>query len=150
MAVLIQTGVTMDNGGVMITKDPYDDRNKGAVYISSTFGHNQGVTQPGEGKGEGEKTPIPEQILFTPKSNSIQVLTRSDQQTMYIPAADGGLKEVPFSTRRRVLSDAVARRLVRAANEIKRLFGGVEQDIEWGIMKGRIYIVQSRPYIDKK
>ena len=150
MAVLIQIGVKMDCGGVLVTKDPYDEKNKGAVYISSTYGHNMSVTQPGEGKGSGEKTPIPEQILFSPKSNSVQVLTRSDQKTMFIPATDGGMKEVPFSTKRRVLSDLVARRLVRAANEIKRLFGGVEQDIEWGIMKGRIYIVQSRPYIDKK
>ncbi len=151
MAVLVQVGVKMDCGGVMITKDPYNDRNKGAVYISSTYGHNMSVTQPGEGKAAGEKTPIPEQILFTPKSNSIQVLTRSDQDTMFVPDEQtGGMKEVPFSTKRRVLTDAVARRLVRAAGEIKRYFGGVDQDIEWGIMKGRIYIVQSRPYIDRK
>lgn len=150
MSVLIQIGVEMDNGGVMVTKDPYNDRNKGAVYISSTFGHNQAVTQPGEGKAASEKVPIPEQILYTPRSNSVQVLTRSDQETMFVPQPDGGLKEVPFTPKRRVLSDAVARSLVKAANEIKRIFEGVDQDIEWGIMKGRIYIVQSRPYIDKK
>ena len=150
MSVLIQIGVTMDSGGVMVTRDPYDSQNRGAVYISSTFGHNQAVTQPGEGRGEGEKIPIPEQILFTPKSNSVQVLTRSDQKTMYVPDTQGGLKEVPFTSKRRVLNDSVARSLVRAANEIKRVFGGVEQDIEWGIMNGRINIVQARPYIDKK
>ncbi len=150
MGVLIQTGVEMENGGVMVTRDPYNSRNKGAVYISSTFGHNQAVTQPGEGKAAGEKVPIPEQILFTPKSNSVQVLTRSDQETMYVPKPGGGMKEVPFTAKRRVLSDAVARSLVKAANEIKRIFGGVDQDIEWGIMKGRIYIVQSRPYINFK
>ena len=68
---------------------------------------------------------------------------------MFVPAVDGGLKEVPFSTRRRVLSDAVVRRLVLTANTIKRIFGGVkDQDIEWGYMKGRLYIVQARPYIN--
>jgi hypothetical protein len=30
------------------------------------------------------------------------------------------------------------------------MFGGTEQDIEWGIMKGRIYIVQARPYVEVK
>jgi len=56
---------------------------------------------------------------------------------------------VPFNTRRRVLSDAVVRQLVLAANNIKRIFGGVkDQDIEWGYMKGRLYIVQARPYIN--
>jgi rifampicin phosphotransferase len=151
MAVLIQVGVKMDNGGVMITKDPYDKENKGAVYISATWGHNIGVTTPGEGATDkSKKIPIPEQILFTPKSNSVQVLTRSDQETMFVPAADGGLKEVPFTSKRRVLSDAVARNLVAVAGQIKRMFGGVEQDIEWGIMNGRIYIVQARPYVEAK
>ena len=152
MGVLIQTGVTMDNGGVMITKDPYDQYNKGAVYISATFGHNIAVTSEGVGSdvGGGKRKALPEQILFSPKSNSVQVLTRSDQETMFVPDANGGLKEVPFDNKRRVLSDAVARNLVKAANDIKRVFGGKEQDIEWGIMKGRIYIVQARPYIDKR
>lgn len=151
MAVLVQVGVKMDSGGVMITKDPYNGQNKGSVYISSTFGHNMSVTQPGEGKAEGERTPIPEQILYSPRSNSIQVLTRSDQATMFVPdERTGGMKEVPFSAKRRVLTDAVARGLVRAATNIKRYFGGVDQDIEWGIMNGRIYVVQSRPYIDRK
>jgi len=150
--VLIQSGVTMDSGGVMITKDPYDSYNKGAVYISATFGHNIAVTSEGIGSsvGPGSKKAIPEQILFSPKSNSVQVLTRSDQETMFVPDANGGLKEVPFDSKRRVLSDAVARNLVRSANDIKRVFGGKDQDIEWGIMNGRIYIVQARPYIDKR
>jgi len=142
MAVLIQVGVKMDNGGVMITKDPYDKENKGAVYISATWGHNIGVTS--------EKKAIPEQILFSPKSNSVQVLTQSDQETMFVTDAKGGLKEVPFTSKRRILSDVVARNLVKVANQIKKMFGGVEQDIEWGIMNGKIYIVQSRPYIERK
>jgi hypothetical protein len=153
MGVLIQVGVTMDSGGVMITKDPYDKYNRGAVYISATWGHNIAVTSEGVGSnvGKNDKKAIPEQILFSPKSNSIQVLTRSDQETMFVPAVDGGLKEVPFNNRRRVLSDAVIRELVTAANYIKRVFGGKkEQDIEWGIMRGRLYIVQARPYVEKR
>jgi hypothetical protein len=142
MAVLIQIGIKMDNGGVMITKDPFDKENRNAVYISATWGHNVGVTS--------EKKAIPEQILFTPKSNSVQVLTRSDQETMFVEASGGGLTEVPFTSKRRVLDDKVARSLVKVADEIKRVFGGVEQDIEWGIMNGKIYIVQARPYIEKK
>lgn len=142
MGVFIQVGVKMDNGGVMITKDPFDKENKGAVYISSTWGHNIGVTS--------EKKAIPEQILFTPKSNSVQVLTRSDQDTMFVADVNGGLTEIPFNNKRRILTDEVARKLVKVAGQIKRMFGGVEQDIEWGIMNGKIYVVQARPYIEKK
>jgi phosphoenolpyruvate synthase/pyruvate phosphate dikinase len=143
----------MDNGGVMITKDPYDKYNRGAVYISATWGHNIAVTSEGVGSniGAGDKKAIPEQILYSPKSNSVQVLTRSDQETMFVPAVNGGLKEVPFNARRRVLSDALVRDLVDAAKYIKRVFGNKkEQDIEWGMMKGRLYIVQARPYVDRK
>jgi hypothetical protein len=153
MGVLIQVGVNMDSGGVMITKDPFDKYNRGAVYISATWGHNIAVTSEGVGSNlsGGTRKAIPEQILFSPKSNSVQVLTRSDQETMFVPAAAGGLKEIPFNSRRRVLSDLVTRRLVAAANYIKKVFGNKqEQDIEWGMMRGRLYVVQARPYIEKR
>jgi len=153
MGVLVQVGVRMDDGGVMITKDPYDPLNKGAVYISATFGHNIAVTSEGVGSsvGGGSKKAIPEQLLFSPKSNSIQVLTRSDQESMFVPDVKGGLKEIPFNSKRRVLSDPVVRNIVQAANYVKTVFGGkIDQDIEWGMMRGRLYIVQSRPYIERK
>ena len=55
------------------------------------------------------------------------------------------------NARRRVLTDLQARNLAKAAMNIRRVFGNEkEQDIEWGIMNGRIYVVQARPYIDKK
>ena len=145
MGVLVQTGVDMDNGGVMITKDPFDKENKGAVYIAAVWGHNVQVV----GDEDNKKETIPEQILFSPKSNAVQVLTRSNQETVMSFDENGGLKEKPVSTERQVLSDAVARRLVKAANQIKTAFGGKrEQDIEWGYKNGQIFILQSRPYID--
>lgn len=140
MGVLIQVGVNMDNGGVMITKDPFDGENEGAVYIAATRGHNIIVV---------DNKKVPEQILFTPKSNSVQILTRSNQETIVKFDVNGGLKEIPVATDRKVLTDVTARNLVKAALEIKKLFGGEkEQDIEWGYMQGRIYILQSRPYIE--
>ena len=33
MSALIQTGINMDSGGVMFTKDPFDPENNNAVYI---------------------------------------------------------------------------------------------------------------------
>jgi hypothetical protein len=140
MGVLIQVGVNMDSGGVLITKDPFDPENKGAIYISAVWGHNEPVT--------GNKF-LPEQILFNPKSNAIQVLTLSQQDTVLKFGADGDLIESDEKPPRRVLTDANVRGLVQIANRIKRLFGGKkEQDIEWGIMDGKIYLLQSRPYID--
>jgi phosphoenolpyruvate synthase/pyruvate phosphate dikinase len=61
--------------------------------------------------------------------------------------AKGGVKEVKIEPDRAVLTDEMARRLARAALQIKRAFGGRDQDIEWVYSRGRLYIVQSRPYI---
>jgi len=75
------------------------------------------------------------------------VLTRSDEDSLLTFDEKGGVKEVAITGERVVLTDEVIRRLVSAANAIKRVFGRRDQDIEWAYMKGQIYIVQSRPYI---
>jgi hypothetical protein len=141
MSALIQVGVNMDSGGVMFTKDPFDSDNKNAVYISAVWGHNDPITA---------NKFIPEQVLFNPKSNAVQVLTLTQQDTVLKFDESGDLAESSETVKRRVLNDKNVRELVKTANNIKRVFGGKkEQDIEWGIMNGKIYIVQARPYIEK-
>lgn len=145
MSALVQEGVNMDRGGVMITKDPFDERNKNAVYISAVCGHNSKVPN-----NDG----IPEQVLFNPRSNSVIVMTLSQQQSALTFDENGDLKETVDNCagpNKRVLTNLQARTLAKTAISIRTIFGGKkEQDIEWGIMRGRIYIVQARPYIDKK
>ncbi len=145
MSALVQTGIDMEKGGVMITKDPFDARNKNAVYISAVCGHNSKVV---------DNTGIPEQILFNPKSNSVIVMTLSQQENALAFDKDGDLKETVdkcAGAKKRVLTDIQARSLAKAAIKIRTAFGGkAEQDIEWGIMNGRIYVVQARPYIDNQ
>jgi rifampicin phosphotransferase len=144
MSALVQVGIDMDRGGVMITKDPFDDGNRNAVYISAVCGHNSKVV---------DNVGIPEQVLFNPKSNSVVVMTLSDQTSALRFDENGDLKTADncAGAQKRVLTDAQVRGLARAAVNIKTVFGGKnEQDIEWGIMAGRIYIIQARPYIDKK
>ena len=144
MSALIQVGVDMTKGGVMITKDPFDSDNKDAVYISAVCGHNSKVV---------DNSGLPEQILFNPKSNSVVVMTLSQQESALAFDANGDLKETSdkcANAQKRVLTDLQARALAKTAMDIRRVFGKREQDIEWGIMNGRIYIVQARPYIDKQ
>lgn len=145
MSALVQLGVDMERGGVMITKDPFDDRSKNSVYISAVCGHNSKVV---------DNTGIPEQILFNPKSNSVIVMTLSQQENALAFDANGDLKvtvDKCAGAKKRVLTDLQARALAKAAINIRTAFGGKkEQDIEWGILAGKIYIVQARPYIDKK
>jgi hypothetical protein len=138
MAVLIQEGINSESSGVMISTDPFDNENKGVIYISAKRGLGIKVV-------EGQR--IAEQLLFRPRTNAIQVLTRSAEDSLLTFDENGGVKEVPIEGDRVVLTDEVIRRLVRAATAIKRVFGERDQDIEWAYMKGQIYIVQSRPFI---
>jgi len=146
MSALVQVAVNMDRGGVMVTKDPFDDESKNNVYISTVCGHNTKVT---------DNDGIPEQILFNPKSNSVILMTFSQQKNALTFDENGDLKEMPDKCAnrqsRRILTDVQARALAKTALRIRSVFGGKkEQDIEWGIMLGKIYIVQARPYLEKK
>lgn len=138
MAVLLQEGINADSAGVMITTDPYDPDNRDAIYISAKRGLGIRVV-------EGKR--IAEQIIYRPRSNAVRVLTRSDEESLLTFDESGGVKEMPITGERAVLSDAVVRRLARAAALVKRVFKGKEQDIEWVYMRGQIFIVQSRPYV---
>jgi hypothetical protein len=138
MAVLIQEGINSESSGVMISTDPFDNENKGAIYITAKRGLGIKVV-------EGQR--IAEQIIFRPRTNAVQVLTRSAEDSLLTFDENGGVKEVPITGDRVVLTDEVIRRLVRAAIDIKRVFGQRDQDIEWAYMKGQIYVVQSRPFV---
>ena len=135
---LVQEGVNADSAGVMITTDPFDAGNRGAIYISAKRGLGIKVV-------EGKK--IAEQILYLPRANSVKILTRSEEDSLLTFDEQGGVMEVPISGERAVLTDEVVRKLARAASLIKGVFRGKEQDIEWVFMRGQIYIVQSRPYV---
>ncbi|MBD0370593.1 MAG: PEP/pyruvate-binding domain-containing protein [Pyrinomonadaceae bacterium] len=141
MAVLLQEGINSESSGVMITTDPFDKDNRGTIYISAKKGLGIKVV-------EGKK--IAEQILYRPRTNAVQVLTRSAEDSLLTFDEQGGVREVSISGDRAVLTDEVVRRLVRAASQIKRVFGDRDQDIEWAYMRDQIYIVQSRPYIEGK
>jgi len=138
MAVLIQEGINSESSGVMITADPFDKDNQGAIYISAKRGLGIKVV-------EGKK--VAEQIIYRQRANAVQVLTRSDEDSLLTFDEKGGVKEIAITGERVVLTDDVIRRLVSAATAIKRVFGSRDQDIEWAYMKGQIYIVQSRPFI---
>lgn len=145
MSALIQLGVDMEKGGVMITKDPFDERNKNAVYISAVCGHNSKVV---------DNNGLPEQVLVNPKSNAVIIMTLSDQKNSLRFDASGDLKPVEDKCAgpgNRVLNDRQSRALAKAATAIKMAFGNkAEQDIEWGLIGDKLYIVQARPYLDKK
>ena len=128
-----------ESAGVLITTNPFDKQDHRGVYINAKRGLGMKVV-------EGQK--IPEQIIYRLQTNTVRVLTRSNEDTLLTFDASGGLKEIQTYPDRAILTDSTARKLARAALAIKKHFGGREQDIEWVIVGAEIYIVQSRPYIE--
>ncbi len=139
-AVLIQEGMNADAAGVLITTNPFDKDDRNAVYINAKRGLGIRVV-------EGRQ--VPEQLLFNPRSGAVRVLTRSGDDTMLRFDENGGVLEVQIETQRAVLTDSIMRRLSRAALQIERTFGGRDQDIEWLTIGEQIYVVQSRPFVEK-
>jgi len=138
-AVLIQEGINADSAGVAITTDPFDRTDRQAIYINAKRGLGIKVV-------EGRR--VPEQLLYRARTKSIRVLTRSDEDTMLGFDERGGIKEIEIEEHRAVLTDEMVRRLARMALRIKRVFGERDQDIEWLYQGGKLYIVQSRTYIE--
>jgi rifampicin phosphotransferase len=137
-SVLVQQGVNAEAAGVMITTNPFDAADRGAVYLNAKRGLGIRVV-------EGRR--VAEQLLYDPRTRRVRVLTRSGDDTMLTFDERGGVKEVKIEADRAVLTPPLTRRLAEAARQIKRAFGGADQDIEWLTVGQRIYIVQSRPYV---
>src|SRR5205823_6761318 len=83
---------------------------------------------------EGQR--IAEEVMFRPVSNSVQVLTRSEEDSLLTFDDHGGIQEIPIRGERVVLTDDVVRRLAAAAGHIKRVFGGKDQDSHSAFRKG--------------
>ena len=138
MAVLVQAAIDADSAGVMITRDPFDAGHPFVTYISAKRGLGTRVV-------EGRR--IAEEVMYSSWSKAIQVLSRSGEDTALQLDAQGGVKEVPIEAGRAVLNDALVLRLAGVAAAVKRLFRGMDQDIEWAIMGERIVLLQARPYV---
>lgn len=137
MSVLVQTAVDADSAGVLITRDPYDAARKGVTYISAKRGIGIRVV-------EGQR--IAEQVMYSRRSDAIQVISRSAEQTQLRLGKQGGVEEITSDAGRSVLDDALVRRLADMGAAVKKLFSDKDQDIEWAVSDGRVLLLQTRPY----
>lgn len=138
-AVLVQVGVDAQAAGVMTTLDPFAEQEpERRVFIAAKRGLGIRVV-------EGRK--IAEQLIYRPELDSIQVLTRSADDTMLSFAPGGGVQEIRVEQGRAILSDPLVRRLATVALRLQALFDARPQDVEWLTVGDRIVIVQSRDYV---
>lgn len=138
-AVLVQSGVDADAAGVLTTVDPFAETDADTrVFIAAKRGLGIRVV-------EGRK--IAEQLIYRAGLDSIQVLTRSEDDTVLQFDAAGGVRAVTVEPRRAVLTDALVRQLAAVGLAIQARFDNRPQDIEWLVKDGRVVIVQARDYI---
>jgi hypothetical protein len=141
MAVLIQQGINSEKSGVIITTDPYDHEDNNSIYISAKRGQGELVVS-------GVK--VGEQVLYRTKSKTVKILTRSEEDSQLVFDEKGGMRQEPIVKGLLVLKDSETRRLADISLRIKKVFGNLDQDIEWAIVGAEIFIVQSRPYVSNR
>ncbi|ARU05080.1 pyruvate, phosphate dikinase [Comamonas serinivorans] len=139
MAVLVQTAVDAQASGVLVTRDPVG-RTPHATFIAAKRGLGIRVV-------EGQR--VAEQVLYVGRSGAVQLLSQSGEATRLQLAPGGGLREVPLTGERRVLSDARVKRLASVGQAIERRFGGQAQDIEWALTDDdqQVLLLQTRPFV---
>ena len=140
MAVFVQKAVASQSSGVMVTRDPFDANHRNASYISAKRGLGIRVV-------EGKK--IAEQVLFDRRSGAIQLLSLSADDKSLVFDHGGGVKEVDTPLGEAVLSEALVHRLDATGVQLKKLFDGKDQDVEWATdERGQLVILQSRPFAE--
>jgi len=142
-AVLVQVGVDATAAGVLVTANLFDPTDEDSYTINAKSGLGMGVV-------EGRR--VPEQILFDTSNLGVKVISRSDERTMLVFDAAGGIKEIDNpGYGKAVLTDERALELARAAWRIADHLKWEEPlDIEWLFEGEQLHIVQARPYVRQR
>ena len=140
-AVMIQVGVAATAAGVLVSTNLWDERDDDGFTINAKWGLGMRVV-------EGQK--VPEQIIFDATNDGTKIISRADDATMLVFDPQGGLKEVAVPPGEVILTEARAKRLVKAVQQFLPLFAkGTPLDVEWVLEGETIWIVQARPYVGR-
>lgn len=93
---------------------------------------------------------VAEQSMWDARSGAVRRLSRSAEDTELKLDRAGGVTEQALTAAHDVLSDDRVRRLGRVGLRLRTLLGG-GQDIEWANdPKGRIVVLQARPFVERQ
>lgn len=143
IAVVVQRMVSAQKAGVMFTSNPI------------TNDHDTVVLEAAWGLGEAIVSGIvtPDNLWINKHTGEITTEYISEKETMVVRLSErGGTREVPVPAELReapVLTDDERNRLVALANRIEAFYGKPE-DIEWAIVDGEVFLLQSRPITTMK
>ena len=143
IAVVVQCMVSAQKAGVMFTSNPI------------TNDYNTVVLEAAWGLGEAIVSGIvtPDNLWIDKRTGEVTTEYISEKETMVVRLSErGGTKEEPVPEELReapVLTDEERNQLVDLARKIEDFYKKPE-DIEWAIVDGQVYLLQSRPITTMK
>lgn len=143
IAVVVQNMVSAQKAGVMFTSNPI------------TNDHDTVVLEAAWGLGEAIVSGIvtPDNLWISKSTGEVVTEYISEKETMVVRLSErGGTKEIPVPPELReapVLTDGERDELVALARKIEDFYQKPE-DIEWAIVDGQVYLLQSRPITTMK
>ena len=136
IAVVVQQLVHSEKAGVMFTSHPITGEPQ--TIIEGSWGLGEAVVSG---------SVSPDKYVFDQRTEKVIDTLISNKKIEIIADGEHGTKLVDVSPARQdaqVLSDAEVAKL-GMYGKIAENHYGIPQDVEWGIVKGTIYILQSRP-----
>ena len=143
IAVVVQTMVSAQKAGVMFTSNPITN-DYDTVVLEAAWGLGEAIVS-------GIVTP--DNLWINKHTGEVTTEYISEKETMVVRLNErGGTKEVPVPEELReapVLTEGERSQLVSLANKIESFYKKPE-DIEWAIVDGQVYLLQSRPITTMK
>ena len=136
IAVVVQQLVHSEKAGVMFTSHPITGEPQ--TIIEGSWGLGEAVVSG---------SVSPDKYVFDQRIEKVIDTLISNKKVEIIADGDHGTKLVDVTPARQdaqVLSDAEVAKLAMYGKIAENHYG-IPQDVEWGIVKGTIYILQSRP-----
>lgn len=137
LSAIIQKMVDSEKSGVMFSSQP--STGEPLVVIEAAWGLGEAVVSGSVSPDNYVIDRATKKILSTYIATKEIMITRDPQtnKTVTIPVP-------PDKKNARVLTDDEAVQLAKYGEILENHYG-IPQDIEWGVEKGKIYILQSRP-----
>jgi len=137
MAVIVQSLIAADASGVIFTADPRYGR-EGNIVIESCFGLCQALVS-------GQVSP--DRFVVHRKKLWLLFHAISEKKIECVLDSNGSVKEQQLSHEKSItpsLAKKQIKKLAKLARKVETGFG-CPQDIEWAVVRSKIFLLQSRP-----
>lgn len=139
IAVVVQVMVDAEVSGVMFTANPLNARTD-ELIINASWGLGEGIVS-------GIVVPDEYGLAHRPLAVKRRTIGSKEVQVVRDPVLGSGTVHVEVPPAQRdvcCMSDAQLLALGAVGLQVMRYYGGVPQDLEWAIVAGKVYLLQSR------